>query len=40
MMVLGILLAVSEGLAFIPAIKANGIFQGIVNMLKKLAGKE
>ncbi len=39
-MVLGILLAISEMLAFIPAVKSNGIFQMIVNMLKKLTGKE
>ncbi|MEW6006161.1 MAG: hypothetical protein AB1695_12690 [Stygiobacter sp.] len=33
------LLAVSEALSLIPAVKSNGIFQLIVNLLKKLAGK-
>jgi hypothetical protein len=36
--VLGALLAISEALSFIPAIKANGIFQLVVNIAKKLAG--
>lgn len=34
------LLAVSEVLALIPAIKANSIFQAIVNGIKKIAKKE
>jgi len=34
------LLAVSEVLAFIPSVKANSIFQVIVEILKKLAPKE
>jgi len=34
------LLAVSEVLAFIPSVKANSIFQAIVEILKKLAPKE
>lgn len=34
------LLAVSELLALIPALKANSIFQLIVGILKKLAGGE
>lgn len=29
------LLVVSEALALIPAVKANGIFQMVVNLLKK-----
>jgi len=33
------LLAISEALSFIPKIKANGVFQIVVNILKKLAGK-
>ena len=32
--VVGALLAVSEGLSLIPQVKANGIFQAIVNTLK------
>lgn len=32
-------LAVSEALSLIPAIKANGIFQLITNIVMKLAGK-
>lgn len=34
--VLGALLAISEALAFIPGVKANGIFQAIFNGLKKI----
>lgn len=33
------LLAISEVLSFVPVVKANGIFQLAVNILKKLAGK-
>ena len=33
------LLAVSEALSLIPAIKANGIFQFVVNIAKAVAGK-
>jgi hypothetical protein len=33
-------LAVSEALSLIPAIKANGIFQLISNIILKLAGKK
>ncbi|MDP2366525.1 MAG: hypothetical protein Q8M94_22450 [Ignavibacteria bacterium] len=36
--ILGALLAISEALTFIPAIKSNGIFQLVYNMLKILAG--
>jgi hypothetical protein len=32
-------LAISEALSLIPAIKSNGIFQLIYNLLKALAGK-
>ena len=34
------LLAISEVLSFIPSVKANGIFQAILEILKKLAPKE
>lgn len=34
------LLAVSEGLSLIPSVKSNGVFQFIVNLLKKIAGKK
>lgn len=34
------LLAMSEGLTLIPAIKSNGIFQLIVNILKFLSGNK
>jgi hypothetical protein len=34
------LLIVSEGLASIPAIRANSIFQLIVNIIKTVAGKK
>lgn len=36
---LAALLAVSEALALIPGIKANSIFQAVVNGLKAMAGK-
>ena len=31
--------AVSEALSLIPSIKANGIFQLLANVIKRLAGK-
>lgn len=34
-MILGAALAISEALAFIPGIKANGIFQAILGFLMK-----
>ena len=34
------LLAISEALTAIPAIKSNGIFQLLVNILKTIAGKK
>lgn len=37
--ILGALLAASEALALVPSIKANSIFQLIVNIIKSLAGK-
>jgi hypothetical protein len=37
--ILAVLLAVSELLAAIPAIKANSIFQLAVALIKKIAGK-
>ena len=33
------LLAISEVLTLLPKVKSNGIFQLIVNILKKIAGK-
>ncbi len=30
------LLAISEGLSMIPAVKANGVFQAIYNVLKSV----
>lgn len=38
--VLGALLALSEVLSFIPAVKSNGIFQLVWNTLKSLTKKE
>lgn len=37
--ILGVMLAISEGLAFIPALKSNGILQFVINLLKRLEGK-
>lgn len=37
--ILACLLGLSEGLSLIPGIKANGVFQAIVNGLKTLASK-
>jgi len=34
------LLAISEALSYIPAVKSNGVFQVITAMLKKLVGKK
>jgi hypothetical protein len=34
MIALGVCLAISEGLSLIPAVKSNGIFQLIYNILK------
>lgn len=34
-----VLFGISEALSLIPAIKANGVFQMIFNILAKLAGK-
>ena len=38
--IIAALLAVSEALALIPALKSNSIFTLVVNVIKKLAGKE
>lgn len=38
-LILSILLAVSEGLALIPQVKSNSIFQLVLNVLKSLAPK-
>lgn len=37
--ILAALLAVSEVLALIPGIKANSIFEAVLNGLKSMAGK-
>ncbi len=37
--VFGVLLSISEGLAQVPSIKSNSVFQLIVNILKMLTGK-
>lgn len=37
--VLAALLAVSEALSLIPAVKSNGIFQLAVALIKRMAGK-
>jgi hypothetical protein len=37
--ILAVLFAISEGLSFIPAIKANGVFQFIFNLLKSAVKK-
>lgn len=37
---LGVALAISEALSMIPAVKANGIFQAIYNMIKRMSGKK
>lgn len=39
MVVVGLLLVVSEMLPFSAKVKANGIFQGVVNVLKFLKDK-
>jgi hypothetical protein len=38
--IIGALLAVSEALSLIPAVRANGIFQMFWNLLKIMAGKK
>ena len=39
-LVLAILLGISEALSLVPQIKANGIFQLILDLLKKLSPKK
>ena len=39
-LVFGVLFALSEALALIPALNSNSIFQLVFNVLKKLAGKD
>jgi len=39
MIVLAALLAVSEALSLIPQVKANGVFQLVVNLIRKVLGK-
>lgn len=38
-LIFGVLFGLSEALAAIPAVKANSVFQAIVAILAKLAGK-
>jgi len=38
-MILAALLAASEALSMIPAVRSNGIFQAVWNVLKMLAGR-
>jgi hypothetical protein len=38
--ILAIALAISEGLALIPGVQANSIFQLVVNALKALVGEK
>lgn len=37
--IVGFLFALSEVLALIPSVKANSVFQVVVNVLKKVVGK-
>ena len=37
--ILGVLLAISEGLALIPSVKSSGIFDFIYRGIRSLAGK-
>lgn len=37
--ILAALLAVSEALALIPAVKSNSVFQLLVNVIKAVSGK-
>ena len=37
--ILGVLLAISELLSLIPAIEANGVFQLVYGIIKRIAGK-
>lgn len=37
---LGALLGISEALALIPSVKSNGIFDLVLNLIKKASGKE
>jgi hypothetical protein len=39
LIVCGVLLGVSEALSLIPAIKANGIVQLVIMVMKKVLGK-
>ena len=38
--IIGVLLAISEALSMIPAVKSNGIFQMFWNVLKIMAGQK
>ena len=37
--IIATLFAISEGLSLIPSVQANGVFQALFGILKKLAGK-
>lgn len=39
LLVVSVLFGVSEALSLIPFINANGVFQAVFSVLKKLAGK-
>lgn len=38
-LILAVLLGISEALALIPAVKANGIFDLVLSILKKIVAK-
>jgi hypothetical protein len=40
LLILAVLGGVSEALSLIPAVKANGVFQLVANILKTLLGKK
>lgn len=40
LLVLAVLGGISEALSLIPAVKANGVFQLVANILKVLLGKK
>jgi len=39
-LILAVLLGISESLALIPALKGNGILDGVIKALKALGGKK
>jgi hypothetical protein len=38
-LICSVLLGVSEALSLIPSVKANGVIQLVINLLKSVAGK-